>query len=184
VTADSYNFTKSQLATLSKLLDPENDVLWAELLGGFITAGGRGEPSQDRIPTGMFTWPLEVPGRISSFFGYRKHPITGETSYHSGMDLAAPSGTPILATADGTVTIANSTDSYGGGFGYHVRIKHKDGYDTLFAHCSKLAVKSGDKVIQGQIIAYVGSTGRSTGPHLHWEIYKGGKRIDPLGFFR
>jgi murein DD-endopeptidase MepM/ murein hydrolase activator NlpD len=182
--ATEYGFSKSQKTSLAELLDPENDNLWTALIGGYSSEGGQGEPSKDRVPKDIFSWPLEVPGTITSWFGYRKDPITGETKYHNGTDIAVPEGTPILAAADGTVTIANATDSYGGGYGYYVKIKHNETYDSLYAHCSKISVKKGDTVKKGQIIAYVGTTGRSTGPHLHFEIYKNGERTDALSYFK
>jgi len=120
---------------------------------------------------------------VNSTFGYRKDPIDGTTSYHSGIDIAAPAGTPILAMADGVVTVANSTDSWGGGWGYYVKIKHNDTYSTLYAHASSIAVTNGQEVKKGQVIGFVGTTGRSTGNHLHFEVYKDGSRVNPLGFF-
>ena len=182
--ADEYLFTGSQRKSLEELLDKSNDELWAELLGGIASGGGFGEPSKDRIPTGMFTWPLEIPGVITSYFGNRADPFTGAVSYHSGTDIAAPSGTPILAPADGTVIIANSTDSWGGGWGYYVKLNHSNGVETLYGHCSALAVNSGEMVRKGQVIAYIGSSGRSTGPHLHWEVYLNGVRSDALAYFK
>jgi murein DD-endopeptidase MepM/ murein hydrolase activator NlpD len=181
--ADDYGFSKSQKDSLAELLDPTNDDLWAELIGGYSSGGGSGEPSKDRVPKDIFSWPLEVSGTITSWFGYRKDPITGEVKYHDGTDIAVPEGTPILAAADGTVSVANGTDSYGGGWGYYVKIKHNGTYDSLYAHCQSIAVKNGDAVTKGQIIGYVGTTGRSTGPHLHFEIYMNGVRTDALSYF-
>ena len=107
-----------------------------------------------------------------------------ETSYHGGLDIGAPEGTPILAAADGIVVVANSTDSLGGGWGYYVKIQHTGtAYSTLYAHCSRIAVAKNQEVKKGEVIGYVGSTGRSTGNHLHWEVYKDGARINPLDFF-
>jgi len=156
----------------------------AKAAGAFRDAGGEHrQPSPDRIPTGIFSWPLDSAGEITSWFGWREDPFTGEWKYHDGVDIGVPDGTPILAAADGTVTVANMTDSYAGGWGYYVRVSHAGGYETLYAHCSALAVRQGDAVTKGQVIAYVGSTGRSTGNHLHWEVYVNGSRVDPLDFF-
>ena len=93
--------------------------------------------------------------------------ISVETSYHSGTDIAVPEGTPILAAADGTVTVANALDSYG----YYVKLDHGGGLTTLYAHCSSICVTAGQQVKAGEVIAYVGQTGRATGPHLHFEIH-------------
>ena len=87
---------------------------------------------------GTLQWPLPVAGNITSPFGYRTDPISGESSYHSGTDISAPEGTPILAAADGTVTIANATDSWGGSYGFHVKLDHGNGLETLYAHCSSI----------------------------------------------
>jgi len=184
--AAQYGFTASQKESLAELSKPEYDDLWRDLLGAgaFRDAGGEHrQPSPDRIPTGIFSWPLDQAGEITSWFGWREDPFTGEWKYHDGVDIGVPDGTPILAAADGTVTVANMTDSYAGGWGYYVRVSHAGGYETLYAHCSALAVRQGDAVTKGQVIAYVGSTGRSTGNHLHWEVYLNGSRVDPLLYF-
>ena len=114
--------------------------------------------------------------RLSSSFGKRKHPILGFTKMHTGTDFAAPIGTPIMASGDGTVLKA----SWCGGGGNCVKIKHNSTYTTVYAHMSKFAkgIKKGQKVIQGQIIGYVGSTGMSTGPHLHYEVIENNKKIN------
>lgn len=104
-------------------------------------------------------------------------------SFTEGLDIGAPAGTPILASADGVVTVANSTDSWGYGYGYHVKIKHNETCETLYAHCSNIAVTYGQEVKKGQVIGYVGTTGNSTGKHLHFEVYKDGERTNPLGYF-
>ena len=114
--------------------------------------------------------------RLSSSFGKRKHPILGFTKMHTGTDFAAPTGTPILASGDGLVTRAQ----WCGGGGNCVKIKHNRVYQTVYAHMSKFGrgIKKGARVKQGQIIGYVGSTGLSTGPHLHYEVIKNGKKIN------
>lgn len=117
--------------------------------------------------------------RISSSFGSRKHPILGFTKFHSGVDFAAPKGTPIYAAGDGTVKIAG----WVGGYGNFVKIGHANKYETAYGHMSAFAkgIRPGTRVRQGQVIGYVGSTGRSTGPHLHYEIQIAGKKVNPLG---
>lgn len=115
--------------------------------------------------------------RLSSSYGRRKHPILGYRKMHAGVDFAAPRGTPILAAGSGTVERANRY----GGYGNYIRIRHTDGYKTAYAHLSKFArgVKAGKYVKQDQVIGYVGTTGRSTGPHLHYEVHLNGKKINP-----
>tara|TARA_R110000868_G_scaffold66598_1_gene198304 strand:+ start:513 stop:2276 length:1764 start_codon:yes stop_codon:yes gene_type:complete len=117
--------------------------------------------------------------RISSGFGARKHPILGYTKMHMGVDFAAPRGTPIYAAGNGKVEIAGWT----GGYGKFVRIKHANGYETGYGHMNGFAsgIRPGVSVRQGQVIGYVGTTGRSTGPHLHYEISVRGKKVNPLG---
>jgi murein DD-endopeptidase MepM/ murein hydrolase activator NlpD len=114
--------------------------------------------------------------RLSSSFGMRKHPIDGFNKMHKGTDFAAPKGTPIMASGNGIVKKA----SWCGGGGYCVKIRHNSTYQTVYAHMSKFArgIKSGVRVKQGQIIGYVGSTGKSTGPHLHYEVIVNGKKIN------
>ena len=114
--------------------------------------------------------------RLSSSFGKRKHPILGYTKMHTGTDFAAPKGTPIMASGDGKVLKAG----WCGGGGNCIKIKHNSTYQTVYAHLSKFGrgVKKGVRVKQGQIIGYVGSTGLSTGPHLHYEVIENGKKIN------
>ena len=158
--AAQYGFSEKQKEKMRDLLDPEYADLWAQLLGSYIFGNGEiGTPDGSRIPKDIFSWPTGEGFGITSNFGYRKDPYTDETKYHGGIDIGAPNGTPILAMADGTVIIANSTDSWGGGYGYHVKVQHDGGYATLYAHCSQIAVANGQEVKKGQVIAYVGTTG-------------------------
>jgi len=181
--ARQYNFNSRQNEYLALMSEPES--LWAELLGGYTSGGGQiVNPDADWIGTGIFQWPLPQSYTITSWFGYREDPFTGEIAYHSGTDIAAPEGTPILAAADGTVTIANAIDSWGGGYGYHIKVNHNDTFDTLYAHCSSICVTVGQEVKQGEVIGYVGTTGNSTGNHLHFEVWQNGERTDALGFFK
>lgn len=108
-------------------------------------------------------------------------PIYARTAVYG--HFAAPSGTQILAAASGTVTIANGIDSWGGGYGYHIKIDHSNGLETLYAHCSAICVTPGQQVQQGEVIGFVGSTGNSTGSHLHFEVWVNGKRTDTKAFF-
>jgi len=118
--------------------------------------------------------------RIASGFGYRIHPIYKTLRLHEGIDFSAPTGTPIYATGNGVVERKHGRMS---GYGIVCVINHGYGYETLYAHCSKIIVKPGQKVKRGEIIGYVGNTGRSTGPHLHYEVHKNGKKINPIHFF-
>jgi len=122
---------------------------------------------------------MPVNGPISSPFGYRKNPFNNWTSeFHNGIDIACSNGTPVEATADGTVTFSG----WDGYWGYKVSIDHGSGITTFYAHNSKLVVKSGDTVTKGEVISYSGSTGRSTGSHLHYGAYVNGNIVDPLIF--
>ena len=118
--------------------------------------------------------------RVASGFGYRIDPIYKTVKLHAGLDFAAPQGTPIYATANGTVTVAGNT---GNGYGNHVVINHGYGYETLYGHMVKVKARVGQKVKRGEVIGYVGSTGKSTGPHCHYEVHKNGQKIDPVYFF-
>ena len=133
--------------------------------------------------TGIFQWPLPDAYSITSNFGEREDPYSGEISSHTGTDIAAPLGTPILAASDGTVTIANATDSWGGSYGFYVKIDHGNGFETLYAHCSAICVVPGQTVQQGEVIGYIGSTGASTGEHLHFEVWRSGLRENAMTYF-
>ena len=182
--AADYHFTARQNTYLQLLQDPQYEQLWAELLGGFAQGGGKlMNPDSTRTPTGTLQWPLPVAGAITSQFGHRVDPITGEVSSHTGTDIACAEGTPILAAADGIVTVANGLDSWGGSYGYYIQIDHGGGLETLYAHCSSICVTTGQQVQAGQVIGYVGHTGRATGSHLHLEVSVDGNRADVLRYF-
>lgn len=118
--------------------------------------------------------------RMVSGFGYRTDPFTKVRKMHEGMDFTAKKGTPIFATGDGVVARADNTAS---GYGNHIVIRHGYGYETLYGHLSKYKCRAGQKVKRGEIIGFVGSTGRSEGPHLHYEVHKNGKVVNPLNFY-
>ena len=182
--AADYHFTTRQNIYLQLLQDTQYEELWAELLGGFAQGGGElMSPDSTRTPTGTLQWPLPVAGTITSQFGHRVDPITGEVSSHTGTDIACAEGTPILATADGVVTVANSLDSWGGSYGYYIQIDHGGGLQTLYAHCSSICVTTDQQVQAGQVIGYVGHTGRATGSHLHLEVHVNGSRTDAMRYF-
>lgn len=144
------------------------------------SSGTAQTPTTTNPATGSFTWPLPSSRLITSLYGNRMHPILGYERYHSGVDINGTAGAPIVA-ADGGTVILNSYDA--GGYGNYIVISHGNGKTTLYAHMSSTAVASGATVSQGQTIGYVGSTGLSTGPHLHFEITINGGRVNPLSFF-
>lgn len=143
-----------------------------------IEAEIRRRQQKAALGTGKLIWPLAVKGRISSPFGERMHPILKEKRFHSGLDIAVPSGTDVLAADRGRVLISG----WNGGYGYYIAIDHGNGLATAYAHNSRLLVKEGDLVAQGQVIAKSGSTGLSTGPHLHFEVRKDGTPVDPVAY--
>jgi murein DD-endopeptidase MepM/ murein hydrolase activator NlpD len=135
--------------------------------GGWFDANGQ---TERRAVSGM-----PVFGRITSNYGMRFHPLLGFTRMHKGLDIGAPYGSPIHAMTDGIVAFAGRT----GGYGNFVKLVHGGGMASGYGHMSRIAVSSGTRVRQGQVIGYVGSTGMSTGPHLHWEVWKNGAAINP-----
>jgi murein DD-endopeptidase MepM/ murein hydrolase activator NlpD len=118
--------------------------------------------------------------RMASGYGYRSDPFTKIRKFHYGMDFTAPSGTPIYATGDGVILKADNSLS---GYGNHIEVSHGYGYVTLYAHLSKYNCRPGQKVKRGDIIGYVGSTGRSEAPHLHYEVIKNGEKVNPINFY-
>jgi len=160
------------------------DLEYAELHGvrfyRFKRRGGEAEyfdPSGKNIKGFLLRTPVDG-ARITSRFGLRRHPILGYTRAHQGIDFGAGAGTPILAAGDGVVTEAGRK----GGYGNWLRIRHNGGWDTGYGHVSRYArgVRPGVRVRQGQVVAYVGSTGLATGPHLHYEVFRRGQRVNPL----
>lgn len=166
----------------------EGDVHYASLtVGGKVHKLWRFDPGNgewdyfDENGQSMKKFLMKTPidgARLSSGFGMRRHPILGYSKLHAGVDFAAPRGTPIYAAGDGTVKRAN----YFGSFGNYIAIRHANGYETAYAHLNGFArgIKAGTRVRQGQVIGYVGTTGRSTGPHLHYEVHVNGKKMNPL----
>ena len=118
--------------------------------------------------------------RIASGFGTRIDPVYKVTKFHAGLDFTAPQGTPIYATADGRISKATREE---GGYGNHVVINHGYGYETLYGHMVRIKARAGQSVKRGEIIGWVGSTGKSTGPHCHYEVHKNGTPVDPVFFF-
>lgn len=136
--------------------------------------------SSQYLGSGKFCWPAPSYTRISSPYGYRIHPIYNTKKFHSGVDLAAPGGSNILAAETGKVISAG----WNGGYGNCLVVDHGGGVSTLYAHASKLCVSKGDYVTKGQVIAKVGTTGNSTGNHLHFEVLIGGKTTDPMAYIK
>jgi murein DD-endopeptidase MepM/ murein hydrolase activator NlpD len=163
------------------------DLLYAQLKGQvyyrFQPAGAKEAAYFDatgkNMRSAMMRTPLQNFRRVSSNYGVRTHPISGYRRMHQGMDFAASTGTPIVAPADGVVVEARRW----GGYGNWLRIRHSNGLESGYGHLSRYAsgVRAGQRVSQGQVVAYVGSTGASTGPHLHYEIWRNGQRINPAG---
>jgi murein DD-endopeptidase MepM/ murein hydrolase activator NlpD len=118
---------------------------------------------------------MPVAGRLTSSFGFRRHPVLGFMRMHKGLDIAAPHGTPIRAAMDGVVALAGRN----GGYGNFVKLSHGNGLVTGYGHMSRFAVRAGERVSRGEIIGYVGSTGMSTGPHLHYELWRNGVPVNP-----
>lgn len=161
--------------TFGRALDLEGIPL--RLTAPIRRTSSQGVRSSGTLARGSFT-PRYLPLRgagITSGFGWRRHPISGGSKFHAGIDLAAPTGTPIVATAAGMVT---SADWYGG-YGLCVTIDHQNGYVTLYGHMSQIAVSAGQQVQAGQPLGRVGSTGSSTGPHLHYELRRDGYAVNP-----
>lgn len=149
--------------------------------GGGSTSSGS-QSSQTTASASGFLWPIASSHRVTSPFGWRTHPITGRQHLHGGIDIAAPNGTPIMASKAGVVVISQ----YGSSYGNYVVISHPDGTRTLYAHMSQRNVSAGDTVRQGQTVGLVGSTGSSTGNHLHFETWTGSSsssRVNPMQFF-
>ena len=167
-----YNVTIEDLLDVNEL-ESENLTVGQQL---FIP-GAKLDSNKLRDAMGdMFKCPITAKFRISSHFGRRADPFSGAASNHTGVDMACPTGTPITATASGTVAFTGVNPV----FGNYVIIKHANGYQSLYGHMSMIIAKKGQRVSQGTRIGLVGSTGYSTGPHLHFTVYKNGKLMDPL----
>ncbi len=154
-----------------------SEILYQQLKGiAGITESNAETGTKD---TSLPVWPVEN-ARVSSSYGWRKDPFTGESKFHQGLDLAADRGTEVKAAMSGKVQITDNQD----GYGKMVVLDHGQGFTTLYAHNDDVMVKAGDWVTKGTAIAKVGSTGRSTGPHLHFEVRRDGKKLDPEEFLK
>lgn len=138
--------------------------------------GAKPLPEIHYVKQKVFAWPIRAKNRLTSGFGWRVHPISGSRAFHTGIDIGAARGTPILAAADGVVVFSGD----GGSYGNMVILRHKNGLYTVYGHASKLIAKKGKYVKRGQKIALVGSTGASTGPHLHFEVKSTERHVNPV----
>ena len=181
--ASRYGFNDQQVSFLNDMLSGEYSTLWATLIGGYTHGMGVIPSEATWVGTGQFCWPLPINGTITSGFGYRTDPFTGETKFHGGIDIAAEAGTPIIAADSGIVTVANGVDPWGGGYGFYVKIDHGNGYETLYGHCFSICVGHGQTVQKNEVIAFVGSTGNSTGNHLHFEIRNDRAKVNPFDLY-
>ena len=183
---DSFEIVYERLENEDGELARTGQMLYAMLNTGGVAhpiywfeRDGDGEfftPKGEAVRKSLLATPIDG-ARITSGFGARKHPILGYTKMHKGMDFGAPNGTPIYAAGNGTIAEIGKKGAYGN----YIRIKHNGTYQTAYAHASKFAkgLRKGDKVKQGEVIAYVGTTGRSTGPHLHFEVLENGTQVNP-----
>ena len=185
--SDEFTMVFDRSVTESGRTVESGELLYAELKGvvfyRFKSEGAREAQYFDatgkNMRSSMMRTPLDRVARISSTFGFRRHPISGFRKMHQGMDFAAGTGTPVVAPADGVVVEARRW----GGYGNWLRIRHANGLESGYGHLSRYGsgIRAGQRVSQGQVVAYVGSTGASTGPHLHYEIWRNGQRINPAG---
>lgn len=177
---DDYN---SMMAAVKKAQKELEEKQKAEAAAAAQKSSGGSKSTSQSVTvtkgTGQFTWPAAASTRVTSGFGSRAKPNAAATSNHRGIDIGAASGTDVVAADAGTVIVAGSNRSYGN----YVVIDHGNGYTTLYAHNSRLCVSVNQSVSRGQVIAKVGSTGNSTGPHVHFEVSKNGSVVNPMNFF-
>ena len=173
---EELNASSAQVSAMLKERQAARAAAAAAAAAAAQSSGGQGTSDNWVQGTGQLGWP--VSGEITSPYGYRVHPIWGTTIYHSGIDIGVDEGTPVHA-ADGGVVVWSG---WMGGYGYAVVIDHGNGLSTLYGHNSELAVDEGQSVAKGQVISYAGSTGNSTGPHVHFEVRVNGDPVDPMGY--
>ena len=173
---EELNASSAQVSAMLKERQAARAAAAAAAAAAAQSSGGQGASDNWVQGTGQLGWP--VSGEITSPYGYRVHPIWGTTIYHSGIDIGVDEGTPVHA-ADGGVVVWSG---WMGGYGYAVVIDHGNGLSTLYGHNSELAVDEAQSVAKGQVISYAGSTGNSTGPHVHFEVRVNGDPVDPMGY--
>jgi murein DD-endopeptidase MepM/ murein hydrolase activator NlpD len=178
--ADDTKQQSNAYATQIAQQESEIEALLKQKRDSITAKENAGETVQVLPVSGDYAWPLPVSGRISSTFGYRSAPTAGASTYHKGVDIAVDSGTKVLATKEGKVVTA----TYSSSAGNYVAIYHGGGLYSYYMHCSQLNVSVGDKVEQGQVIARSGSTGISTGPHLHFAVFKNGNYVNPMYYVK
>lgn len=172
---------ESEQAALEKEIDEmqaQSSSIAAEI-SSYYSSLSVADPGYTYTGSGVFTWPLSIKGTLTSNFGYRIHPISGRRKMHTGIDIAAPAGTPILAAESGTVIAVKRSST---GYGLHVIVSHGSNIATLYGHMSSIAVSAGQAVSRGQKLGGVGTTGSSTGNHLHFEVRVGGSPVSPWGY--
>ena len=172
---------ESEQAALEKEIDEmaaQSSSIASEINSYFSSLSAT-DPGYTYTGSGVFTWPLSISGTLTSNYGYRIHPISGQRKMHTGIDLAAPAGTPILAAESGTVILVKTLST---GYGHYVIISHGSNIATLYAHMSSINVSVGQTVSRGQKIGGVGTTGSSTGNHLHFEVRVNGSHVSPWGY--
>lgn len=169
---EELNASSAQISAMLK----ERQAARAAAAAAAAQSAGQGSSYTWVQGTGQLGWP--VSGEITSPYGYRVHPIWGTTIYHSGIDIGVDEGTPVHAADSGVIVWSG----WMGGYGYAVVIDHGNGLSTLYGHNSELAVDEGQSVYKGQVVAYAGSTGNSTGPHVHFEVRENGDPVDPMGY--
>ena len=169
---EELNASSAQISAMLK----ERQAARAAAAAAAAQSAGQGSSYTWVQGTGQLGWP--VSGEITSPYGYRVHPIWGTTIYHSGIDIGVDEGTPVHAADSGVIVWSG----WMGGYGYAVVIDHGNGLSTLYGHNSELAVDEGQSVFKGQVVAYAGSTGNSTGPHVHFEVRENGDPVDPMGY--
>ena len=179
---DSLNSDISELEAAEKQKEKDASAMQAELNKALAAANAAAKKNSSSAVVykgnGKFGWPSAASTKVTSPFGNRKHPIFGTNRLHRGIDIGAPAGSDVLAAEAGVVLTAG----YNGSYGNYVTINHGGGYVTLYAHNSKLLVKAGQSVTRGQVIAKCGSTGNSTGPHVHFEVQVNGGLVNPLKY--
>lgn len=179
---DSINSDIKALEKEEKEAEEEYNSIMAQVKKAQQSASSSSSSSSSgtvRKGTGQFLWPAAAGGRVTSSFGYRTKPNAAATSIHRGIDIGVATGTNVLAADSGKVIVAGSGKSYGN----YVVLDHGNGYTTLYAHNSRLCVSVGESVTRGQVIAKAGSTGNSTGPHIHFEVSYNGSLVNPMNFF-
>ena len=186
VSISEYNSEMSRLDNeIKEAIRKANQSSGGSHNSGSHNGGSNAGSMNSNVSASGWAWPMPYDGvYLTSYYGYRYHPLDGDWRYHSGIDVSMSGayGKNIVATRAGTVILSSLESESGTGYGNYIIIDHGDGYTSLYGHCSALLVSQGQHVSRGQIIARVGSTGWSTGPHLHFEVRYNGETVDPLDY--